>query len=51
MYDDVPFVVLWKNPKNSPDAFQDKILRPVIIKKFAKKICSFEHGLRVKGEV
>ena len=38
MYDDVPFVVLWKNPKNSPDAFQDKILRPVIIKKFAKNL-------------
>ena len=38
MYDDdVPFVVLLKNPKNSREAFQhnEETLRPVITKKVA----------------
>ena len=54
MYDDVPFVVLPKNPKNSRETFQDteETLRPVIIKKVAGALsnCNFEHGLgRLNG--
>jgi len=48
MYDDVPFVVLLKNPKHSRETFQDteETLRPVIIKKVAGTLsnCNFEHG-------
>ena len=51
MYDDVPFVVLLKNPKNSREAFQhnEETLRPVITKKVAGTLsnCNFEHRARL----